>query len=338
MASSIGAVGVAVEVFSWMTKHPEHPLAKALARPGHELQHRIATAEPSAAAARGRRGRARRLPRARGLDGDPGANRASAAGDLRPSRREDAGGLLHRRLLQPHARDAARRRPPSAGRDAGLPAEHGDAGRRRRGDRDPQALLARLGGADGARPARRRPDRAVGDRAHDRGRLHALRAPRDALPRRPHPADADHDERRPRRRGRERQADHLHARAARPPSRPDRRRLRGLRGGRDDRRPDRRHLGRAGLLVGRPRRRHRPARADRRLRREHRARGDEVRGVGRRPEHRRPRRLRERLGADRRSRSRGRSGRGSGESGSTPPASSSTARSGTRWATSTRAA
>ena len=39
----------AVEVFAWMTKHPEHPLAKALARPGHELQHRIATAEPIAA-------------------------------------------------------------------------------------------------------------------------------------------------------------------------------------------------------------------------------------------------------------------------------------------------
>jgi hypothetical protein len=47
-ASSVAAVGVAVEVFSWMTKHPRHPLAKALAKPGHELQHRIATAEPSA--------------------------------------------------------------------------------------------------------------------------------------------------------------------------------------------------------------------------------------------------------------------------------------------------
>ena len=46
-ASSIGAVGAAVEVFAWMTRHPGHPLAKALAYPGHELQHRIATAEPS---------------------------------------------------------------------------------------------------------------------------------------------------------------------------------------------------------------------------------------------------------------------------------------------------
>jgi uncharacterized protein YqhQ len=48
-ASSLGAVGVAVEVFAWMTKHPRHPLARALAKPGHELQHRLPTAEPSPA-------------------------------------------------------------------------------------------------------------------------------------------------------------------------------------------------------------------------------------------------------------------------------------------------
>ncbi|HEY7793819.1 MAG TPA: DUF1385 domain-containing protein [Gaiellaceae bacterium] len=49
VASSVGAVGAAVEVFAWMTRNPDHPLAKALAKPGHELQHRIATAEPTAA-------------------------------------------------------------------------------------------------------------------------------------------------------------------------------------------------------------------------------------------------------------------------------------------------
>ena len=47
VASSFGAVGAAVEVFGWMTRHPDHPFAKTLAWPGHELQHRIATAEPS---------------------------------------------------------------------------------------------------------------------------------------------------------------------------------------------------------------------------------------------------------------------------------------------------
>ena len=30
-----------------MTRHPEHALSRALARPGHELQHRFATAEPN---------------------------------------------------------------------------------------------------------------------------------------------------------------------------------------------------------------------------------------------------------------------------------------------------
>ena len=48
-ASTLAAVGTAVEVFAWMTKHPKHPLAKALARPGHELQNRLATEEPTSA-------------------------------------------------------------------------------------------------------------------------------------------------------------------------------------------------------------------------------------------------------------------------------------------------
>ena len=48
-AGTFGAVGAAVEVFGWMTRHPRHPLAKALARPGYELQSRLATAEPTPA-------------------------------------------------------------------------------------------------------------------------------------------------------------------------------------------------------------------------------------------------------------------------------------------------
>ena len=102
---------------------------------------------------------------------------------------------------------------------------------------------------------------------------------------------------------------------------------------------DRRHLGSAGLLVGRPRPRDRPARADRLVRRKHGAGRDAVRRArGPRHEHHGARRLRERLGQDR-ARGSARVGPdGSGASGSIPPGSSSTARSGTRWATSTRAA
>ena len=46
---AVGALGAAVEIFGWMDRHPDHPLARALARPGHELQARVSTAEPSAA-------------------------------------------------------------------------------------------------------------------------------------------------------------------------------------------------------------------------------------------------------------------------------------------------
>jgi uncharacterized protein YqhQ len=46
---ALGAVGAAVEVFAWMGRHPDHPVSRALARPGHELQTHVSTAEPSGA-------------------------------------------------------------------------------------------------------------------------------------------------------------------------------------------------------------------------------------------------------------------------------------------------
>ena len=48
IAGQIGAIAASVELFAWMTRNPNRRLARALARPGHELQSRIATAEPSA--------------------------------------------------------------------------------------------------------------------------------------------------------------------------------------------------------------------------------------------------------------------------------------------------
>jgi uncharacterized protein YqhQ len=47
LAAQLGALGVATEIFSWMVRHPDHALARALAKPGHELQHRLATEEPT---------------------------------------------------------------------------------------------------------------------------------------------------------------------------------------------------------------------------------------------------------------------------------------------------
>jgi uncharacterized protein YqhQ len=46
-AAQLGAVAASTELFGWMTRNPEKPLARALAWPGHELQHRLATAEPT---------------------------------------------------------------------------------------------------------------------------------------------------------------------------------------------------------------------------------------------------------------------------------------------------
>jgi uncharacterized protein YqhQ len=48
LASLVGSLAASVEIFSWMTRNHEHPLARALAKPGHELQHRLGTREPSA--------------------------------------------------------------------------------------------------------------------------------------------------------------------------------------------------------------------------------------------------------------------------------------------------
>ena len=46
-AAAVGAIAASTEIFGWMTRNPDHFLARALARPGHELQHRVATADPS---------------------------------------------------------------------------------------------------------------------------------------------------------------------------------------------------------------------------------------------------------------------------------------------------
>jgi uncharacterized protein YqhQ len=46
-AAGVGAIAASLEIFSWMVRNDRHPLARALAKPGHELQHRFVTAEPS---------------------------------------------------------------------------------------------------------------------------------------------------------------------------------------------------------------------------------------------------------------------------------------------------
>jgi uncharacterized protein YqhQ len=49
LGAQLVALAASTEIFGWMVRNPETRLARALAKPGHELQHRLATAEPTAA-------------------------------------------------------------------------------------------------------------------------------------------------------------------------------------------------------------------------------------------------------------------------------------------------
>jgi uncharacterized protein YqhQ len=47
LGAQLLAVAASTEIFGWMVRNPEKRLARALAKPGHELQHRVATTEPT---------------------------------------------------------------------------------------------------------------------------------------------------------------------------------------------------------------------------------------------------------------------------------------------------
>ncbi len=48
LVGTTAAVGASVELFGWMLRNPRNPVARALSRPGYELQRHVSTAEPSA--------------------------------------------------------------------------------------------------------------------------------------------------------------------------------------------------------------------------------------------------------------------------------------------------
>jgi uncharacterized protein YqhQ len=47
LLAGVGALAASTEIFGWMLRHPDAAVSRALAKPGHELQHRLATAEPT---------------------------------------------------------------------------------------------------------------------------------------------------------------------------------------------------------------------------------------------------------------------------------------------------
>src|SRR5204862_4139442 len=98
-AAQLGAGGGATARFSWMVRNPDNGLSRALAKPGHELQHGPATEEPTPEQLEGAEAAlAACLELEHGAAGTK--EQAAVARGLRARRREDAGGLLHRRALQ----------------------------------------------------------------------------------------------------------------------------------------------------------------------------------------------------------------------------------------------
>ncbi len=97
---AIGSIAAAVEVFAWSERHAETRLAKALRRPGYELQRAIGTREPTessstSGAPRSRRSCASRLsPRRRrarpARPTGPASGPRSAARRSRSARRASA--------------------------------------------------------------------------------------------------------------------------------------------------------------------------------------------------------------------------------------------------------
>ena len=252
-AGTVGAVAVSVEVFGWMTRHPRHPLARALAAPGHELQHRLGTREPTAAQ----------------LEVADAALRACLHLE-----QTEPGVITTRKRLAPtvfdlpvekmrtgwytdayfnHTREALRydgRRPHVVmqvfQKRHAYPRRHG------RGDRDPQAVRRRL--------RRRSTVHALydGDAIEPYETVLTIEGDYTTFAH----LETVYLGTLARRtlittnvvnvlRGGERQARDLHAGAARPPPRADGRRLRGVRRRADRRRARRRHDRRAGVVVGR---------------------------------------------------------------------------------------
>ena len=101
-AAQLGALAASTEIFGWMTRHPDNARRAGAVEAGPRAPAPVLDRRADAGAARGRRGRARRLPRARAwrrrLRTRPPAR------DLRPAGREDARRLVHGRVLQPRAR------------------------------------------------------------------------------------------------------------------------------------------------------------------------------------------------------------------------------------------
>jgi uncharacterized protein YqhQ len=47
IGATFGSIALSTELFGWMSRNPEHPVARALQKPGHQIQEHLGTREPT---------------------------------------------------------------------------------------------------------------------------------------------------------------------------------------------------------------------------------------------------------------------------------------------------
>ena len=104
-----------------MKRNPDRPLARALAKPGHELQHRFATAEPTPSSSRSPRRRSRACLELEHGDRELATRLPPEIFDLPVEKMREG---YYTDAYFNHTRARCSGRPPPARRDAGLPAHH----------------------------------------------------------------------------------------------------------------------------------------------------------------------------------------------------------------------
>ena len=142
---SLGAVAASTEIFAWMVRNPEQPRREGARQAGSRAPAPARDRRADPRAARGRRGRARRVPRARAWQSSTQSKSGSRPrSSTSPSRR------CGRATTPTRTSTTRARRCSQDGRHPRVVMQvfqKNDSCARRdgRGDRDPQALLARLG-------------------------------------------------------------------------------------------------------------------------------------------------------------------------------------------------
>ena len=110
-AVGLGSAAVAVEVFAWGERHPDSAVTRLMRRPGFEIQRAVGTREPTEEQLEVGRAALAEILRVEGGEVARRTRSAPRPRGLPAARRADPRGLLLGRLLQLHARAAGRPGP-----------------------------------------------------------------------------------------------------------------------------------------------------------------------------------------------------------------------------------